>query len=315
MSGEGIEVPRYAVGRGPATGAERRIRAVRGALSSLDDRIDGLRFRAWRARHPDARVRNPIFVVGSPRSGTSLAINLLGRHRDVAAWSEAGRIWDPTTYDDPDADHAWGRGERPDERARIAARFEYYRVRRRAPRFANKHPRSSVRLAWIDRAFPDAVVIHIVRDGRAVARSIVRRIEREPHRASMPFGGFCKPPAWRDLLRPDDPWEQAALQWREIVRAIGQARPLFGERWLDVRYEDLCADPRAALARMQQVAGLRPDAALIERLPGHLPDGNAALRDLGSRELRTLERVLGPSLERNGYTRDPAGSGTPATDD
>ena len=181
-----------------------------------------LRSFAWSATHPGARLVAPIFLVGAPRSGTSLAVELFATHPDVANWSEAGRLWDPVHYRDPEADHHW-----PAERATQAEiarlhRFcEWYRASRGRTRFVNKHPRNSVRIDYLRRVFPDARFVHVVRDGRAVVGSMLAQMRARSRRAEQPMGGFRRPPGWRSLLR-DDLVEQTALQWKAIVRHVRQ---------------------------------------------------------------------------------------------
>jgi hypothetical protein len=45
-----------------------------------------------------SQLHNPIFIIGTARSGTTLLVRLLGSHPDIANWSEANVIWDPTGY-------------------------------------------------------------------------------------------------------------------------------------------------------------------------------------------------------------------------
>ena len=112
---------------------------------------------AWRALHPTARLAEPIFLVGSPRSGTTLTVNLFGTHPDVANWSEGGRLWDPIHYHDPEADHHWtAEDATPGQIRRLHRWCEWYRQSHGKARFVNKHPRNSVRIDYLRRVFPDA---------------------------------------------------------------------------------------------------------------------------------------------------------------
>jgi hypothetical protein len=247
-------------------------------------------------------------MIGCPRSGTSISAVLYARHPDVVQFSEAGEVWDPRHYGDPDADHHWTAADVTDEEAaRLHDRFEFARRLRRGGRLFNKHPRNSVRIEFLRIVFPDAVFIHVIRDGRAVVHSLLEMMQREPERKQVPMGGFCKPPDWRDYLR-EDPVEQAALQWREIVRHIlsqrdalsgGDTRSCY---YLEYRYEDLCQDTRGVLAEAFAFAGLRTSPDVLARLPERLPLQNFKWRQsLNPAQIETMVRIQRPLLLQLGY--------------
>jgi hypothetical protein len=258
---------------------------------------------AWRLTHPRQPVlREPIFMVGCPRSGTGVSIHLFDTHPMVASWTEAMRTWDPRHSDDPEADHHWTAADATDrERRRLHSWFEWYRQSHDKPRFANKNPRSSVRIDFIRAVFPDAYYIHVVRDGRAVVSSLLQRMEREPYRKGIPFGDFCKPPDWRRHVR-SDPAEEAALQWREIVRHVLERRESLGERYVEYRYEDLCSNPRGVLGAAFEAVGLPADAEHLTGIPDRLENMNArSIGLLTPRQLETIEAVQAEVLATLGY--------------
>jgi hypothetical protein len=124
---------------------------------------------------------------------------------------------------------------------------------------------------------------------------------REPERQQVPLGAFCKPPNWRELLR-DDPVEQAALQWREIVSYILDQRKGLGEYYHQFRYEDLCQDVRGVLGRAFAFAGLSASSDVLDRLPPVLPMQNLKWqRTFSPAQIETLSRVQGPLLRQLGY--------------
>lgn len=260
------------------------------------------RYLLWRAAHPRPWLARPIFLVGCPRSGTSLAVEMFATHPDVANWSEAGRLWDPYDYRNPEADHCWG-AERvtPGAARRLHGWCEWHRQAEHKQRFVNKHPRNSVRIDYLRAIFPDAVFIHVVRDGRATASSMLKQIRTRPRRQQTPFGGFCKPPHWRELARED--WvEQTAVQWGEIVRYIRDRGVELGSDYFEVQYEPFCADPRGALRAMFEFAGLPVTDALLAGLPEKLDARNHKFKsDLSPDEIRTIERVEGALLVELGY--------------
>lgn len=264
---------------------------------------DELGFRFWQARLAgDPVLQRPIFMVGCPRSGTSIAVRLYAQHPEVANRTEAGLIWDPENYANPEADHHWEADLVTEEDVRrLHARFEYYRQRDNKARLINKHPRSSVRIGYIRKVFPDAHFIHVIRDGRAVANSIVNRTRREPVRHDVPFGDFCKPPHWRQFLR-DDPYEQAALQWREIVSYVLTWREALGSQYHEFRYEEMCARPRAVFAAAFQSAGLPVSDEILLRIPETLKDMNHKYREqLSQEQIQTITLVQHDLLKELGY--------------
>lgn len=261
------------------------------------------RYLLWRVTQPrPPRLEAPIFLVGCPRSGTSITVDLLATHPEVANWSEGGRLWDPIHYSDPKADHCW---EADRVTARQARRLhgwcEWYRTTHGARRFVNKHPRNSVRIDYLDAIFPDARFIHVIRDGRAVVNSMLTQLRRRPRRAEVPFGRFCKPPNWREWIR-DDLVEQTALQWREIVAYVRARRASLGERYLEIRYEDLCSRTRPLVGELFAFAGLSTGAGELDAVPERLENQNHRYREtLAADEIETIERVAGGLLKELAY--------------
>ena len=262
-----------------------------------------LAYRLWLlggGRH--ARLERPIFMLGCPRSGTTVAVDLFARHPDIANLSEAQEIWDPRRHLDPEADHHWTAAEvTPADARRLHTRFEFHRRLHRKARFINKNPRSSVRIDYIRAVFPDAVFLHVLRDGRAVAHSLLREMRRSSLRQRFPFGNFCKPPHWRELLR-DDPAEQAALQWTEVVRCVRAHRQALGAGYHEFHYEDFCQNPRQVLAHAYGFAGLRVDDDVLQRLPARLDSQNFQWRaGLQPTQIETINRIQRELLDELGY--------------
>jgi hypothetical protein len=271
-----------------------------------------LLYEAWRhTRGRDARAVRPIFIVGVPHSGTSVFMRLVAEHPDVANLSEANTILQPHGYFDAE------NGERartrldatPAECARLHARLEFHRWLAGKRRVLNKSPNNTVRLDFLHAVFPDACFVHIVRDGRAVAYSLVwghadpadTADRSKPWRQRRnPFPGV-RPPGWRALLR-DDAIEQHALQWRE---ALGYALDVAERerlRVLQVRYEELCDDTRAVLGAVFRFCDLDASAALLERFPKNLDNRNFKWRSgLSPAAARLVTDIQAPMLRRLGY--------------
>ena len=163
------------------------------------------------------------------------------------------------------------------------------------------------RAGFLDRVFPDARFVHIVRDGRAVANSFVQ----------MPWWrGFEGPERWGWGPLPEAyarEWEEsersfvvlAGIQWKMLLDAFDAARAeLPPDRWLELRYEDVVADPRARIAEILTFLGLDWNGAFEDGFVRHAfsPDRTEAFRDdLGIHEVAMLDRVLAGRLARHGY--------------
>jgi hypothetical protein len=150
----------------------------------------------------------------------------------------------------------------------------------------------------ISAVYPDARLIHIIRDGRDVARSVIAR-------------------EWGA-----DSIAVAAAEWRDAVRAARENAP--PDRYHEVRYEDVLADPRSAIAQLYTWLELDfgdadMDRALAEaRIQrNHDPTDprpqHGKWRDHFSPEdLHVFEDVAGDLLDELGYDRAAGDAAGPA---
>lgn len=121
------------------------------------------------------QVKDPIFIVGAARSGTTmLSQHVLAHHPDVAFWSEPAHIW---RYG-----HAYRFSDRltaqdatPKVRSFIVQQFAGFLENSGRTRFMEKTPSNCFRLPFILEIFPDAKFVHILRDGRDAAASALIR--------------------------------------------------------------------------------------------------------------------------------------------
>jgi hypothetical protein len=163
------------------------------------------------------------------------------------------------------------------------------------------------RARFIDAILPEAKFIHIVRDGRAVANSLMQvRFWR----------GYRGPTEWSFGPLPDayaQEWEAsgrsfavlAGLEWKMLIDAHEEAEKVIPEeRWLNVRYEDFTTDPRSVVERVLRFAGLDWTIG-IERQLQNTPISSvrrqAYLSEMSATDLAVLNQSLASHLERWGY--------------
>lgn len=265
-------------------------------------------------------IDRPIFILGAPRSGTSVLYKKMAQHPDLAFISNLTKKYPESLLltrlillfrDDhrpTEAKKVWRRyssGEgsarsRSDvnPRARDFLRgvvANNLRLRGR-PRFISKDPGNSLRVGFLDEIFPDALFVHIIRDGRAVVQSAVRnRRER-----GQWYG--IKIPGWERYV--DRPWiETAGMQWKVTVQtARAQGNELGPERYLEVRYEEFTDAPAATLERIASFCGLRWDPQQLAALVEDVKSRNFKWReDLSADDLELLQSVIGDLMKELGY--------------
>jgi hypothetical protein len=162
------------------------------------------------------------------------------------------------------------------------------------------------RAGFLNEIFPDSLFIHVVRDGRAVANSLM----------DCDFWlGYRGPHQWRwgslaGNYRTE--WEQsgksfvtlAALQWKILMDAFEQARSLLPRsRYMEIRYNDLAADPPAVFADVLSFCRLEPSPAFeaaIRSIPIESTDFKWETR-LSDSQKQQLEDVLGDHLVKWGF--------------
>jgi hypothetical protein len=131
----------------------------------------------------------------------------------------------------------------------IAAVFAAYAAERGKPRWGDKTPLYMQHLDLLDRLFPDAQYVHLIRDGRDAALSFL----------SVPDGLMTE--GWG---HPRDA-RGFACQWATEVRAARSLGTRVGRgRYLELRYESLVADPERELRAVCMFAGLEFDVEMLD---------------------------------------------------
>lgn len=262
-------------------------------------------WRPWAVLHAGrCRLDRPVFIVGCPRSGTTVFLETFASHPAVAGLNDTTWLWDPD-LENPDNDHVRTEADAsPVLRRCLHARLDLYLTMRGARRLVDKLPRNALRIPFLRALFPDCLVIHVIRDGRAVVASLLALWQREasePLRQG-PFGGFARPPGWRDLLRLPR-LEQFAHLWARLVphaRAAGRRLP--AGAYTEVSYEEFCRDPRGVVGRLHDWCGLAPHPRLAEAVPASLTARNDKWRTaLAPDEQARVAAIIGPLLDELGY--------------
>jgi hypothetical protein len=162
----------------------------------------------------------------------------------------------------------------------------------------SKRVRNNHHLPALLDALGDARVVHVVRDGRAVCRSL-REVDWWPHEPLSWYAGT--PTEW--AAEGGDPWEACARTWVSEVDAVGAGLAgLPPHQVLEVRYEHLVTDPIDTLEAMARFGGLPADDGWSAELGGlSYPDRRSGWRRLEPDARATIERIAGRRLADLGY--------------
>ncbi|CAN5133703.1 sulfotransferase [soil metagenome] len=255
----------------------------------------------------------PIFIVGADRSGTTFlgdclaAVPQISYHHEPEAIKAAAR-------------HVYEK-EWSYRRARLFFRTVYGWLLRAHfdghLRFAEKTPTNSFIVPFLARAFPDAVFIHIVRDGRDGTVSHLRQPwllaaslstgRREPggYRHG-PDARFWVEPARRREFETASDVHRCIWSWRRHTEsALSGGRDLPAQRYHELRYEDLVTDPSAEGQRLLdflEIRGASSRTALLDALATADSSSVGGWRAaFGGDELATIEIEAGALLRRLGY--------------
>jgi LPS sulfotransferase NodH len=275
------------------------------------------------------RMKRPVFVLGSPRSGTTLLYHMLLSAGGFAVYRSESKVFDLLAPRFGDLRRAENRQQMLDtwlktrmfgvsgvnsqefqskilKECSCAGDFlrifmEEIACAQNADRWAECTPEHLLYLPWIKRELPEALFIHIVRDGRDVALSLQKQ-------------GWVQPLPWdrmKKLLVAGLFWEWMVGKGREFGRTLGTD-------YMEVHYEDLSQNPRATLATLGRFIDHDLDYDRIQRVAiGSVSAPNTSFtaeyqegvfkpvgrwrNSFSKQDLAAFERLVGPFLTELDY--------------
>lgn len=285
----------------------RFVHPPRDPLAIVRHPTDPADIAGWRDDGAPSVAESPVFIVGFPRSGTTLLEQMLDAHPGLAAMDEQPFLQNAI-------DHIQRQGfAYPERMAGMAAgqlddarRFYLDLAAKKArlapgQRLVDKNPLNLLRLPAIRRLFPNARIILAIRHPCDVVLSCYMQHFRAP-----PFALLC-----RDLPTLADGYRRAFDFW---YAEAGRLAPSV----FDLRYEDLVADPAGHARRIAGYLELPWDERMLHadrraRERGFIstPSYAQVVQPIHTRSVerwRRYERhfapllpVLRPYLERWGY--------------
>jgi len=287
------------------------------------------------------KITKPIVIVGTGRCGSTVFHRLLALHPQVMWLSPLSEVypdkpglnrWAVSAMGNPLLRRLLGGKIRPSESYKFWDRYAYgfsepcrdlvrgdvtARVKKQVraaiePMLTPRRNRLLVKItAWprigfLNEIFEDARFVHIKRDGRAVASSLLH---------VHFWRGWYGPQGWRSgMLSPEDQatWESydrsfvalAGIEWQIQMRAMEAARRAVDPaRFLEVKYESYCEHPMETYRQVLDFAELPVTPAFERQIRA------ASIRDMSQRwrddltpaQQALLDDLLHDDLIRYGY--------------
>jgi hypothetical protein len=171
------------------------------------------------------------------------------------------------------------------------------------PRWAVYDPDNVLHVERVKRDIPNALFVHIIRDGRDIALSLKK------------MGGFTPLPWDRG---PTDSLVATALYWEWMIHRGRTAGRKFAADYIEIRYEDLITNPHETLDKLGGFLEHDLDYDQIQRAAlGRLSETNSSFREEGAKEkinplgrwkerlapadVAAIEATVGACLQENGY--------------
>src|SRR3954470_13442831 len=260
---------------------------------------------AWRATAPDS-PRTHVFLVGFPRSGTTLLEQVLASHPDVTAMEERTCLQDSAIAffgRNSDLDRLAGLSDTELESWRQAdgRRVAEAGLSTDSAVFVDKMPLNAVFLPLIAKLFPAAKIILALRDPRDVVLSCFRR-------------RFAMNPGMYEFTS----LESAAAYYAAVMRLMAIYRGKLALDVIETRHERLVADFENETGRLCSFLGLswRAEMAGFAARAGarniDTPSGVQVARGLSDRgvaqwrrydrEIETILPLVAPFVARFGYS-------------
>jgi hypothetical protein len=275
------------------------------------------------------RKTAPVFVLGCPRSGTTVLYHMLLSAGNFAVYRAESNVFNllvprfrgmRSSADRKELLHVWLRSKlfrvSGLDAGEISARImtdchgggDFLRIlmqeiarQQGVARWADCTPEHLLYIEQIKREIPDALFIQIIRDGRDVALSYARQ-------------GWSHPLPWD---RPDR-LGVAGLYWEWLVAKGREQGKRLGADYQEVRFEDLVARPQETLSRLGSFIDHDLDYERIQRAGiGSVSEPNSSFpgetkgtfnpvsrwkTKLSAEQVGDLEQLVGDFLLQLGYS-------------
>jgi len=298
-------------------------------------------------------IDKPIFIVGVPRSGTTLLYDMMACHKELAFFSQISlrdilsdefmefvylrrrlfeiRRWPfsrdgfevrvTTSFEMPHEfglfwnkwiEKSWAQAHDVTDSACEGLRNMVGNLltKKGKKRFLNKEPSHSIRIEYLNKIFPGAIFINIIRHGIPTVASMTR----DSRLFNFPDGYFGLS-LKNDNQMNFDLFERHARQWIEVNEEIQRAKNnLKKDQYYEIKYEDFTSHPKQSINDIFKFCQLDnydifdkgfvriTDRGVIESISENLSSSNNKYKEeLTEEQIQRLNEIMHDSLIRFEY--------------
>lgn len=274
----------------------------------------------------------PIILIGAGRSGTKIIRDVIGQHPDIAVVPyDVNYIW--TIGQKNSTDDALSPSDLKDKDQRVIL-SQFGKIAEDAPYLLEKTVSNCLRIPYVLKVFPNALFLHLVRDGRDVVESVARqwgetrelsyfikKMKTFPLRYSFSYlldyvtnwfkhksGGEGKDdyiwgvkyPGYQNDLEKMTKLEVCAKQWKICIETSEQQLSEIDQsRILEIRYEELVDEPEKQFEAIGQHLNVDYRKFGIAKLK----TGNIGkhVKAFSPEQLKSVMSIIGPTLTKLNY--------------
>ncbi len=190
----------------------------------------------------------PIFIVGMPRSGTTLVEQILAAHSNVTATDELVKLGHLSIELEESGGYAKFL-DTPDADVAIELQQAYSRTIRQydqqSPYLIDKNPNNFLHVGLIKLLFPHAKIINVVRDPLDNAIGVYRRYFDKGYEFSYSMEGIL-------------------FHWQGYVSLMNHWNQMFPGQIYHLDYSKLAAHPKTSIEELLRYCGLQEEAACFD---------------------------------------------------
>ncbi len=287
-----------------------------------------------------AELKPLILLVATVRSGTTMTAACFNQHDDIAVIREQRMLW---TDGNQDIGHDRFTEEQvtPKIAKKLRKAFLDLQEEKGGARIFEKTPSNCLRVPFIHKIFPEALIIHMVRNGRdnvssclpfwtrpRKQRRIIRRIKETPFyqwpglfpklirdQVGVRMGLTKRVRSWgvtypgmTEDLQNLKLVEVIATQWKTAIEtASADLERCMGKgNYLEWKYEELCERPQEHFQQALDMAGIPMTDHLHQYLADniHVQAVDAWKKRLTAGQVRTIDPIIKPAMDLLGYSQD-----------